>query len=146
MSAWIVSRAHIDVLVQGLCEGEHVTHIDPDEVGRTLWRECLASVAARYPNDGDGQRPGPIDFKDADVDTYTYRRPARKIELPGLLAAVGCYQYQSSEHSGWDDSDANRWTATLQDALEANPAVSAQRTHNDYPWGYEEEDVHGVPA
>lgn len=31
--AWVVSRADIDVLAQGPCEGEHVSHLDPDEVG-----------------------------------------------------------------------------------------------------------------
>ncbi|GAA4758654.1 hypothetical protein GCM10023328_47710 [Modestobacter marinus] len=36
ISAWIVSRARIDVLVQELCEGEHVTYLNPDEVGRVL--------------------------------------------------------------------------------------------------------------
>jgi hypothetical protein len=73
VSAWIVARAHIDVLVQGLCEGEHVMHLDPDEVGRVLWRECLLSVAHRYPDAGDGDHPGPLDFRDndSDVDTHT---------------------------------------------------------------------------
>lgn len=141
MSAWIVSRAHIDVLVQGLCESEHVTHLDPDEVGRILWRENLASVAERYPNDGDGERPGPIDFRDADVDTYTYRRPSMKITQAGLHKAIGCYQYQSSEHLGWEASQARSWTSTLAVALEQAgvPALS-----DSEPWGFEEEHVHGT--
>jgi len=142
VSAWIVSRAHIDVLVQGLAESEHVTDVDPDEVGRELWRENLRSVAYRYPGDGDGERPGPIDFRDADVDTYTYRRPAQKIELPGLLQAVACYQYQSCEHREWEASEAYRWTQQLREALERNPDVAAEQHSGDHPWGYEEEDVH----
>ena len=146
MSAWIVSRAHIDVLVQGLCEGEHVTHLDPDEVGRVLWRECLASVAYRYPGDGDGERPGPIDFRDGDVETYAYRRPARRIDPSGLLYAIGCYQYQSCEHPGWTGSDAERWTTRLREALQRNPAVEVSPPFGKYPWGYSEEDVHGAAS
>jgi hypothetical protein len=108
VSAWIVSRAHIDVLVQALAEGEHVTDVDPDEIGRELWRENLASVADRYPNDRDGDRPGPADFRDADVDAYEYRRPRNKPNLQGLLHAVACYEYQSCEHPEWGASRALR--------------------------------------
>ena len=145
MSAWIVSRAHIDVLVQGLCEGEHVTHLDPDEVGRVLWRECLASVAYRYPDDGDGERPAPVDFRDSDVETYTYRRPSLRIPLTGLHYALGCYRYQSCEHPGWDGSDAEAWTLRLREALARHPQCDTDPPFWDHPWGYEETDVH-APA
>src|SRR4051794_18998143 len=142
MSAWIVSRAHIDVLVQGLAESEIVTEVGPDELGRALWRECLVSVADRYPDDSDGERPGPVDFRDGDVDTYVYRRPSVKIDLSGLLYAVGCYQYQSCEHDGWQTSDAYRWTSELRNRLSSHPDVDLHPEFDRYPWGYEEEDVH----
>lgn len=131
MSAWIVDRAHIDVLVQALCEGEYVTDRDPDEVGRVLWRENLASVAYRYPRDVDGDRPGPLDFRDSDVDTYTYRRPSRRIEPSAVLSAVNCYDYQSCEHPGWETSRARAWVTALADALEAHPGVGEPSG----PWG-----------
>lgn len=145
MSAWIVGRAHIDVLVQGLCESETVTD-DPDSVGRVLWRENLRSVAARYPGDGDGERPGPIDFRDGDVDTYTYRRPTKKIDREALLVALDCYEYQSCEHRGWASSTAQMWVDQLRQALLAagvrRPAAGSRME----AWGYREEDVHGVAA
>lgn len=78
MSAWIVSKTHIDYLVTALIRAE-LTDKSPDEAGRMLWRECLASVAWRYPNDGDGGRPGPVGFHDSEVDTYTWA------ETPELL-------------------------------------------------------------
>ncbi|MCO7219488.1 hypothetical protein [Klenkia sp. PcliD-1-E] len=142
MSAWIVSRAHIDVLVQGLCESEHVTHLGPDEVGRSLWQECLRSVAYRYPADGDGNRPGPVDFRDDDVETYTYRRPSVRISLTGLHHAIACYAYQSCEHQGWQNSDAERWTSGLRAVLAKHPEVCTDPPSGEHPWGYEETDVH----
>lgn len=147
MSAWIVSRAHIDVLVQALAEGEHVTDVDPDEIGRTLWRENLKSVAIRYPGDtGDGDRPGPISFRDEQVDTYTYRRPARRIEPTGVLYAISCYQYQCAEYEGWERTTGQQWLAPLRLALEAHPSVKLHPDFGEYPWGYEEKDVHGEAA
>ena len=81
MSAWIVSRKHIDYIVAAAIQAELIS-MSPDETGRMLWRECLASVAYRYPGDtGNGDRPGPVDFKDSDVDTYTWT------ETPCLPAA-----------------------------------------------------------
>jgi hypothetical protein len=145
VSAWIVGRAHIDVLVQALCEGEYVTD-DPDSVGRVLWRENLRSVAARYPGDGDGERPGPIDFRDSDVDTYTYRRPRNRPSLEALLVAIGCYGYQSCEHRGWESSTAQMWMATLRQAvLDAGTKEPGAGSHME-AWGYSEADVHGAAA
>jgi hypothetical protein len=143
MSAWIVDRAHIDVLVQALAEGEHVTDVDPDEIGRTLWRENLKSVAIRYPNDTDGTRPGPNSFRDGDVDTYTYRRPSKRITPDGVYAAVACYQYQCAEYEAWDQQTGAKWTTTLREALEAS-GVRKDRALDQNPWGYTEDDVHGA--
>lgn len=142
MSAWIVSRAHIDALVQGLGESELVTR-HPDEVGRALWAECLKSVAYRYPNDGDGERPGPINFRDADVTTYTYRRPTAKLTRHDLLDAAQCWAYQSSEHPDFHDGEPWKWIAGLVQRLkdvgaESEPGINA--------WGLDEEHVHGQLA
>lgn len=136
MSAWIVSRAHIDVLVQALTADAGLTPGNPDEIGRTLWTENLRSVAHLYPRDGDGERPGPIDFKDADAETYTYREPSKVIEDGGILNAAHCYAYQSCEHPGWADSIPAKWMTTL--VMRHQTAESLDR----YPWGYDEEDVH----
>jgi hypothetical protein len=139
MSAWIVSRAHIDVLVQALAESERVTDVDPDELGRQLWRENVKAVSIRYPGDtGDGDRPGPIGFRDADADAYTYRRPSKRIELPGVHKAIAAYQYQCAEYDGWDEAQAQLWLNPLRQELEARGI----RYNDDDPWGYDEDDVH----
>lgn len=158
MSAWIVSRAHIDVLVQALTAeaglagrgkilmdaetGEFSrAELSPDEIGRELWRENLRSVIFyRYPRDTDGDRPGPLDFKDSDVDTYTYREPARVMSDAEVCKAASCFDYQSCEHPGWETSRANKWIETLM----SRHHVAA--IPDDVPWGFDEEDVHGGPA
>lgn len=136
MSAWIVSREHIDVLVKArLVHARQywTSDCDPDETGRMLWRENLRSLTARYPDDEDGGRPGPVDFSDADVDEYTYRDPGF-IPTPGeIFQTIGCYDYQSCEHDGWDDSEAKAWTENLRDVVAG--------TLYDGPWGWDAENV-----
>lgn len=138
MSAWIVDRAHIDVLVQALTTEAGMAQGTADEIGRTLWRENLRSVAHRYPGDEDGQRPGPLDFKDSDVDTYIYREPSVTIPEAGVVHAVQCYVYQSCEHQGWEGSLSAKWMQTL--------VLRHDGITGDGPWGFEEEEVHAVTA
>lgn len=113
MSAFIHDRRHIDHLVTALIHAELIT-CTPDEAGRTLWGENLRSVAYRYPGDEDGTRPGPCDFRDSDVDTYTWTE-APVLTGAALHTAISSYTYQSCEHAEWDTSEAKR----LVDALDA---------------------------
>lgn len=129
MSAWIVSKKHIDYLVTAAIQAELLDGISPDECGRLLWRENLLSVADRYPDDTDGTRPGPVGFRDADVLTYTWTETP--VLTGGALGkTVGCYRYQSCEHPEWDGSFADVLTERLYAPVE----------HLDYPddvpWGW----------
>lgn len=82
-----------------------------DETGAKLWHENLRSVAARYPSDADGERPGPIGLADADVLLYRFDRlpgNARGLEAARtILNALRCYEYQACEHDGWRGSEAH---------------------------------------
>ncbi len=139
MSAWIVSRQHIDVMVDAAIRSGLVEASQADEVGRMLWKENLVSVAYRYPRDKDGKRPGPTDFRDADVDTYTFTPlPKEIVDVwnlnpdAALAKTVGCYEYQSCEHPGWRDSPACALSSRLCELV---------REHDGYgdciPWGWE---------
>jgi hypothetical protein len=111
MSAFIVDREYIDHMVTAAIHCEQIT-TTPDEAGRMLWRECLISVAVCYPNDVDGDRPGPCDFRDSDVLTYTWTdRPLLTVE--GIDEVIRCYRYQSCEHAAWEGSQAEVLTAKL---------------------------------
>ncbi len=128
MSAWIVSRKHIDYIVTAIIAAE-LTSKTPDDLGRMLWRECLISVACRYPDDEDGDRPGPADFRDSDVITYTWTETP--ILAGGALAkTLGCYHYQSCEHPGWENSEANGLVTKLTDSL------GDVKYDDSVPWGW----------
>lgn len=115
MSMFIVSRNHIDHLVTAIGVAE-LTTMSPDELGRMLWNENLESAKFRYPNDGDGERPGPIDFRDSDVVTYTWTRTP--VLTGGILkAALRSYAYQACEHPAWKDSEACRLVEKRSDEL-----------------------------
>lgn len=147
MSAWIVSRAHIDVMVQALCESEMVAE-HPDLVGRMLWSENVFSLAYCYPGDGDGDRPGPIDFRDDDALTYTYRRPSVRLTRHDVLIALQCWDYQSCEHPGYGESEPCRWVDRLIKSLQAAGADREPLTKadvngytRDIAWGYLVDDT-----
>ncbi len=148
MSAWIVAKEHIDLLVHaGLHLPRHgklrwyrtdnhwfeLDRSNANEIGGKLWAENLASVAGRYPNDADGDRPGPMDFKDHDVLTYRFQEIPGRIDPVVVLKSIACYEYQSCEHAGWQDSDAKRICEALTQAC-----VNALPGYDAAPWGFDQ--------
>lgn len=133
MSAWIVSRAHIDALVQGLSRRELVDGKSPDEVGRILWEQNRRSVIAHYDRCPE--------LSEEAVAAYRYRVPSVEISKGWLLTAVRCYCYQSCETDDWDQTTACAWIRALGEALRAEGT-----SLDDGPWGLEEEHVHGPGA
>lgn len=124
MSAFLVSKEHIDALVLSawLCRDDMKwagfdVSVDSDKLGRMLWAECLKSVSYRYPNDKDGERPGPINFRDDEVKFYAYPLATEKPEPVAALKLLACYEYQSCEHPAWPDSDARKFCERLRHAL-----------------------------
>ncbi|MEU8664688.1 hypothetical protein [Actinoplanes philippinensis] len=127
MSAWIVDRDHLDLLLTAAVQWNLITADQADDTGRMLWKENLASVAYRYPRDRDGGRPGPHGFRDRDVDTYRYRPYPGRIDPEVIEAAAGSLWYQSCEHPGWHDSAAAQWVnRLLQLAAGRIPAYLAE--------------------
>lgn len=146
MSAFIVSKRHIDAMVQA---GQHTRDIqrlrwyhngvsnvltfeNVDKVGRILWLENLASVAYLYPNDGSGERPGPNGLTDDAIADYTYTPATRSDEKHTpvqVLKLIHSYIYQSCEHPGWETSEAAAIVQALQKQL-----ITRLAGYEDAPW------------
>lgn len=142
MSAWIVSKGHIDCLVQASIAERLTAPHEANETGRMLWQECFNSVVYRYPNDGDGERPGPRDFRDADVDDYEFRGVEAPLDDAIVVWQIHCYDYQSCEHPEWETSDARELVLKLEAVIDARHAAEGDSWHYNapstqgwHPWG-----------
>ncbi|MEU1811053.1 hypothetical protein [Micromonospora aurantiaca (nom. illeg.)] len=143
MSAWIVNRDHLDLLLTAALEWDLVTSEHVDATGRLLWKENLASVAHRYPADRDGSRPGPDGFRDRDVDTYHFRPYPGRVDPEVVAMAGASLIYHSCEHPGWAVSDACRWVTQLRAEATARipaylaeygPVDPARQTRREHGW------------
>lgn len=123
MSAWIVSKAHIDVLVWALGKRELFPDgMTPDEVGGVLWRENYRSVNYRY-----GER--------ARVPEYRYAVPPVKWTPDQLTKILGCYDYQSCERNDYGKSKAFGLVKILSESLDREGASRDSEEANTAPWG-----------
>lgn len=143
MSAWIVSKSHIDCIVQSLIIEKLIAVVEADDTGQMLWRECLRSVAYRYPGDGDGERPGPNDFRDCHVDEYRFIGIEAPLDDAIVAKQIACFQYQSCEHPAWKVSAAKVLTDDLAERIAARhggdphwwSTLTDARGHDGLPWG-----------
>jgi hypothetical protein len=145
MSAFIVGKEHIDLMVSVMlptrggggmwwrdCVGRswEVTRESADAVGRVLWDACYASVAERYPDDKDGELPGPTGLTRAEVRSYVYEPPQARRSAVAILKCIACYEYQSCEAEEWPDCNAKRICDSLYRRL-----VHDLPGYEAAPWG-----------
>lgn len=123
MSAFILGTDHIDYLVSAALDcgirqngfgiywlNERIEWHNADQIGAALLRENIASVSFRYESHR-GDLPGPI--PNPLPDAYTYQ-PFLEVDTAQVLKALDCYEYQSCEHPGWNDSEAHRFCDVLR--------------------------------
>lgn len=134
MSAWIVTRAHIDVMVLagvqfGVPYGPHQSApIGPAVLaaaGADLWAENHRSVNCRYGED---------------TEPPAYPAPTAEVILDpvAVVKAIDCLAYQSCEHPGWDASRAAGYCTRLRDAaLTGLPLEPGNPDEHRYPVGYD---------
>lgn len=156
MSAWIVSKRHIDLLVSVILRSEAVPEagVDADNIGAELWSECHRSVNYCYsektPVPDYHYQPYPLDVAG---DGYLF-----------LLKQVDCYRCQSCEHPEWDSGVACRWTDELRQmwirraaqefpGSALDPALGDRRRNASYraayeraPWGIDDDEDAGRRA
>jgi len=155
VSAFVVSTEHIDLLVWLAFTGprrepgsshwmepswmrQH--HPTPDELGRLLLAENVASVSHRYPQDRADELPGPRPpywlVSEAGEGGYRFRQQPYSLTAVEGLKAVACYAYQSCEHPEWKESAAHAFCQALEKALiAALPGMDAA------PWSWDAAEV-----
>jgi hypothetical protein len=110
MSAFIVSRQHIQYLVYALGKYELLEE-SPEATGQRLWDENIRSVMHRYPDEPVEDLPGPIG------ETYEYKDVpyTAVLSVAQVVNACRCYSYQSCEHPEWEHSYACALIETLEE-------------------------------
>jgi hypothetical protein len=154
MSAQIVSKPHIDLLVSaGLLLPKNAPlrwNTDPsshpmrerdlqygnaDDIGGMLWAENIASVGHRYPDESITCVPGAAHFEGGQALPYRYQAIPGTINPLTVLSSIACYEYHSNEHPGWQLSEARRFCFALREvSIRALPGYDSQ------PWGFNDRD------
>lgn len=131
MSAFVVDKRHIDVLVTaGLVfkrdgglywydaakQTRKLDYTTADAVGTMLLAENVKSVNDRYDDHGE-------------AESYTFTFVDGTPDPVVVLKAIACYEYQSCEHDGWKKSDAKAFCDALQDV-----AINALPGYGAAPW------------
>lgn len=130
MSAWIVSKGHVDCLVQSLAMEGIISFNEADAVGQDLWRENHRSINYRY----DERRRTP---------KYAFEGVEAPLDPAVVLKQVVCYDYQSCERPDWKRSRASKRITQLQEVLLARLGHSEESQFYDNPrwhsapWGIE---------
>ncbi len=138
MSAYVVSKSQITTLVAaGAMVAKGTINIDREgasRIGADLLAECIASVSYRYPKDDLGELPGmyvteapcegvaAVEFAEW-LTPYVYEPPETPPTREEVEAEIGCYEYQSCEHPGWEASFAAEYCRRLRAALDHIPAA-----------------------
>jgi hypothetical protein len=130
MSAWIVSKAHIDVLTAGLVQHGFIKEEERATIGWYLWKENHASVNYRY-----------SEHTKTPAYTPTTVPEGLRVGAVHIVAAVHCYNYQTCEHDDWEQSNARRFTMALLGAVSDLPTLVAHdkgTQGTDWQWGYDD--------
>jgi hypothetical protein len=126
MSAWIVSKHHIDVIVDGAIRLGLIEQTEAVKTGRMLTNANKRSIQERY---------GREDRAAATVQTYWYTTPRETISDVVLLKQVNCYDYQTSEIWEYEKTTAYRFTSKMERALASRGVTRDSEGYNEAPWG-----------
>ena len=129
MSAFIVTKKHIDVLVCALDKYEvncHSVQHTASAIGQALWRENYKSVNYRY---GSSE----------ECPTYRYKK-TKAIEAIGndtwaVYSLLRSYDYQTCEHPTWLSSPVRQWVYDLKGKVAADlleTAIAEATSKDDY--------------
>ncbi len=140
MSAYVVSKTHIDAMVTAgirlrrpdrplswwvASDGKRNTldYLTAERVGAMLWAENVASFNHRY-------------SEEEWEEVYQFELLPGTPDPVAVLKAVQCYEYQSCEHGEWRDSEAKAFCEALTHA-----AIKALRGYDAAAWEINSRDA-----
>ncbi len=137
MSAWLLSKSEIDILVHWMFKtGTVQKRTNPDALGKTLWAANYRSIRARY---GDYDYEG----KYVKCPIYHYSTPTEeyyKTDMDQALKMVHYYDYQTCEFSGYDESRAKM----LIDKLGKELTWQGADWNKGLTWGYRPDKIRAM--
>ena len=133
MSAYLMDQGVVDGLVKtavsyggavgfaypfGRAQRQFLNAANANRLVTLMLCENYQSVSYRYRGEPLEDLPGPYDskfFAQALDGTYQMVDLLRRdLDPIDVIAGVDCYDYQSCEHDGWDDSEAKAFCETLR--------------------------------
>ena len=120
MSAWLCSDKHIFELAKYYvenCQFYSYEKMSFREAAKELYNENCNSLLARY-----GDEYPPIKVPANYVPTID--------NIFVMAKQVNCYEYQSCEHDGWEDSKAHAMCRAIKESL-----LTKNDEYENAPWG-----------
>jgi hypothetical protein len=106
-----------------------------------LAQKNIRAAADRYPEDKDGERPGRLGRKDAEVllQSIKWAQHYSKFGLPpfgkeDVANMVACYRYQAVEARDWRDSEAEAITRRIVEGLDQSPFPHRDTLMVEWVW------------
>lgn len=127
MSAFIVSRGHIEYLTNAAIAYRVVSAMDADGFGQMLWDQNIRSVKARYPNEPSDTLPGPVGEDFEYKHRLTLHTP--RLDPVSVIKASQCYDYQSCETDDYRNTPAG----CAVEAIKAR-AIRSLPGYEEAPW------------
>ncbi len=120
MSAWIVTKKHLDYILTSYLNLHGVDPSTLSELGQNLWNENFKSVNHRY--------------QESEV-APEYEFTA----IPGIcryaaIKAISCLNYQSCEHEEWEKSLEKSFLTQLKTEL-SETLINEAPQYIAAPWG-----------
>lgn len=141
MSAWVVSKHHIDLLVSAAIERqipvkflnidvtETATEENANAIGKMLLAENIRSVVYRYNLAGTKEA---LQYE-RDLNAYEASR-YQSVRPSAAACAANCFDYQACECPDYQDTPAAFFVRQLKAVVGDNP-----KGYDSEPWGFDTE-------
>lgn len=136
---WIVTKAHIDALVQQMIVDGVIHASEADSTGTRLWAENHHSVSVRY-------------REDCQAPDYKFKGIEARLDDGVILALIHCLDYQCCEWDGYENETGMQLIQRLRGRIcrrhGINDVQDDQSLWANAPWGIDsiEEAIARTPS